>query len=157
MARTQRKSIRKLVSLSPELADRVEKFRQTLGGPSESDTLKILIEDGLKMRDRRDDLFERLQNATENGQSIGDIINLLASDHPLVASTLLTADQLEIKLKTAADEADQQFSFSRLHKNWEWLRRVGNNYEDQWEPVKPPPEPGKGRTPVNDLDDDIPF
>jgi hypothetical protein len=156
MARTQRKSIRKLVTLSPELAERVEKFRETFGASSESDALKVLIEDGLKMRDRRDDLFERLKNATQNGQSLGDIINLLAADHPLVLSTLLTADQLEINLRTSTDEPDQQFSFSRLHRKWDWLRRVGSNFDDQWESVQPPQQP-RERKPINDLDDDIPF
>jgi hypothetical protein len=158
MARSQsRKSVRKLVTLSPDLADRVEKFREAFGASSESDALKVLIEDGLKMRDRREDLFERLENATQNGQSLGEIINFLATDHPLVLNTVLNSDELIINLKTAGDEPDEKFWFSRFHKKWDWLKRVGNNYDDQWEPVKPPPQRAGGRKPINDLDDDIPF
>ena len=157
MARSIRKGIRKLVTLPPELAQRVDKFREAFGASSKSDALKVLIEDGLKMRDRREDLFERLGNATENGQSLGDIINVLATDHPLVLNTVLNSDELIINLKTATDEPDQQFSFSRFHKKWDWLKRVGNNYDGGWEPVRPPAGRAARRKPMNDLDDDIPF
>lgn len=153
MARSQSKSIRKLVSLSPELAERVEKFRESVGASSESDALKILIEDGLKMRDRREDLFERLKNATSKGQNLAEVINFLAADHPLVKSTTLDANELTIYLNTASDEDSQKFSYSRYQKEWQWLRNTGGF--DDWEPIKPPPQ--RKRTSREELDDDIPF
>jgi hypothetical protein len=155
MTKSQKKSIRKLVTLSVELAERVEKFRDSVGAASESDALKALIEDGLKLRDRAEDLFTRFENATLNGQSIGEIINLLASDHPLVASTFLNTDSLIIYLKTEANSECQRFSYSREAHTWDWERQIGDYNQDRWESIAP--RTSKIRTPVNDLDDDIPF
>lgn len=154
MPTTGRKSVRKLVTLSAELSERVEKFRAAFGATSESDALKMLIEDGLKSRDRREDLFERLKNATESGQNLGDVINFLATDHPLVESTFLTSDELSVNLKTSTDESDQQFRFSRHHKEWDWLERIGDGYDDKWRSVKRRKDQNKS---TSDLDDDIPF
>lgn len=155
MAKPQKKSIRKLVTLSAELAERVEKFRDSVGAASESDALKTLIEDGLKLRDRAEDLFTRFENATQNGQSIGEIINLLASDHPLVASTFLNSDSLIIYLKTETNSESERFCYSRTAHNWDWERQIGDYNQDRWESIRPLTL--KVRTQVNDLDDDIPF
>jgi hypothetical protein len=158
MARLPKKSIRKLVTLPPELAERVDKFREATGAASESDALKLLIEDGLKLRDRPKDLFDRFKAATDTGRSLGEIINMLASDHPLVQSTYLDSEQLIINLKTPSSEKDERFCYSRLMEIWDWEQRVGNDYDDAWQSIKPEkPSAARGRTPVNDLDDDIPF
>jgi hypothetical protein len=158
MARLPKKSVRKLVTLPQELAERVDQFREAIGAASESDALKALIEDGLKMRDRPNDLFLRFEAATKTGRNLGEIINLLASDHPLVESTYLDSEKLIINLKTGSD-ADERFCYSRLHQTWDWEQRTGNGFGDEdWGSIKPqPPRPTRGRTPVNDLDDDIPF
>jgi hypothetical protein len=156
MAQSQKKSVRKLVTLSTELADRVDKFRVDIGAASESDALKALIEHGLKLRDKPEDLFGRFENATENGQTIGEIINLLASDHPLVLSTLLNSESLIINLKAEPNAEAERFCFSRENRKWVWERQVGDWNNDQWEVIRPK-QPPRSRTPVNDLDDDIPF
>jgi hypothetical protein len=161
MAQSQRKSIRKLVSLSAELAERVEKFQQESGAPSESDALKILIEDGLKMRDRPFDLFQRCENATKSGQRMGDIIERLTSDHPLVETTIVNADGLCVYLKTEPEVADERFYLSRSRRTWTWQRRVSGGYNDgdAWENIAPvnPDEPQKARERNDGLDDEIPF
>jgi len=149
-----KKSIRKLVTLSAELAERVDKFREDVGAASESDALKALIEHGLKLRDKPEDLFKRFENATENGQTIGEIINLLASDHPLVQSTFLNSEALIIYLKTEPNAEAERFYFSRESRNWVWEKQF-DDHRDEWEVFRPKQPPKK--TPVNDLDDDIPF
>ena len=56
MTRSQRKNVRKLVSLSPGLGGR--RVGRSFGKHLrilKSDALKVLIEDGLKLRDRRED------------------------------------------------------------------------------------------------------
>jgi hypothetical protein len=155
MPRNIQKSVRKLVTLPPELAERVEKFRESSNAPSESEALKTLIEDGLKLRDRSTDLFERFKSAIEKGQTIGEIINYLASDHPLVSSAILDHENLNIYLKSEPDQPDERFSFNRLKKKWEWERLIGDYADASWEPIEPGAPPGR-RT-VADLDDEIPF
>lgn len=163
MVQMKAKSVRRLVTLSPELAERVDKFRESTGTSSESEALKMLIEAGLKLRDRREDLFERCQNSTARGQSIGDVVNLLTSDHPLVASTVVDLESLIVNLKTAQGEPDERFRYSRSKHQWAWETNTGsfNNYDDNWQPIpkagprsstqKAAPKTGSG------LDDDIPF
>jgi hypothetical protein len=136
--------VRKLVTLPADLADRVEEFRQTIGASSESDALKTLIEDGLKFRDRPADLLKRFETLVQNNQSIGDIVNLLASEHPLVENTFLDNDSLIVNLKIAADSVDQRFRFSRLDRKWHWEIKTGR-YDHDWGPRDA------------DLDDEIPF
>ncbi len=90
MAKIPKKSIRKLVTLPPDLAERVEKFRETAGALPGLDALKILIEDGLRMRDTQEDLFRRCETLTASGQNIGDTdLNLVTADHPLVERTVV--------------------------------------------------------------------
>jgi hypothetical protein len=160
MARSLQKSVRKLVTLSPELAERVEKYRASSGAASESDALKALIEDGLKLKDRSSDLFERFESATAKGQSIGEIINLLAADHPLVYSTFLSHDTLNIHLKMEQDQLEERFSFDRMEKKWTWERRIDGYGDDRWETIRPKAvakydDSYMGTT--KSLDDEIPF
>jgi len=157
MSKSLNKNVRRLVTLPPELVERVEKYRQTSAAASESEALKALIEDGLKFHDRRGDLFERFESAIQNGQSIGDIINLLAADHPLVSSTYLNHDTLVIYLKIEPEQAEERFVFNRLEKKWDWERHLeGYGGDDAWESIKPGPPPRIRRKPA-DLDDEIPF
>jgi len=167
--RPEKKNLRKLVTLSPELIERIEKFQRESGASSESEALKTLIEDGLKMRDTPYDLFRRCESATNSGQRLGDIVDRLVSDHPLVESSVVNSDGLSVYIKTDADEADQRFHYSRARRVWKWEQRVTGYGNDGWEAIDPidPNEPprasssskpsGRGRTPVNDLDDEIPF
>ena len=154
-----KRSIRKLVTLPPDLAERVEHFRQTSGASSESDALKVLIEDGLKMRDKPEDLFRRCETASTSGQSIGDIINLLTSDHPLVESTVLDSESLTVYLK-AMDGPSERFRYSRSRREWHWERH--GDY-DNWNAVSRETSQsqhgfgGGGFAPGPDLDDEIPF
>jgi hypothetical protein len=160
MARSQTKSVRKLVTLSAELAERIEKFQRDSGASSESDALKALIEDGLKMRDRPYDLFRRCENATKSGQRIGDIIERLTADHPLVETTVVSSDGLSVYLKVDPDTMDVRFYLPRSRQTWTWQRRVSGYHNDEaWEDIAPvnPDEPTTpGRKP-RDLDDEIPF
>lgn len=150
----RKRSIRKLVSLPPDLAERVEQFRESSRATSESEALKLLIEAGLKMRDKPEDLFRRCKTATESGQSIGDIINLMTSDHPLVDSTVLDGEALIVNLKTESDTPRERFRYSRSRHTWEWEIMRNQGYEEYWEPIKRGPEKrGAGV----DLDDEIPF
>src|SRR4051794_25879618 len=121
MARSQSKSVRKLVTLSAELAERVDKYREATSAASESGALKALIEDGLKLHDRPADLFERCKTATAKGQSLGDIINLLAADHPLVHSTYIHPETVVINLKEDGSY-EERFVYGRLNKTWDWER-----------------------------------
>jgi hypothetical protein len=168
MAQSQRKSIRKLVTLSAELAERVEKFQREISASSESDALKILIEDGLKMRDRPYDLFRRCESAVKSGQGIGDIVERLTADHPLVENTTVNGEGLFVYLKTEPDARDERFYLSRSRRTWSWQRRRGDYGDDQWEAIEPQdpdapaPDPsphygGRGRSTRNELDDEIPF
>jgi hypothetical protein len=153
MAQIPKKSIRKLVTLPPDLAERVEKFRAVSGASSESDALKLLIEAGLKLRDRPADLFQRCETSTLSGQSIGEIIGLVTSDHPLVERTVVDTDSLDVYLRAPADARTERFHFSRARRIWAWEYQTGNY--DEWAPVVPPKP--KRISEGGDLDDDIPF
>jgi hypothetical protein len=130
MARSRQKSVRKLVTLSSELAQRVERFREAIGASSESDALKMLIEDGLKLRDTREDLYRRLEIATGSGQRISDIVDF-AMDHPLVSSVSLVENNLIINLMIEAEESAERFVYHRDKGTWEWERNT--DYRDRWE------------------------
>lgn len=154
MAQPQRRGVRKLVTLPPDLAERVESFRATSGATSESDALKMLIEDGLKLRDTPADLIRRCRTATEKGQSIGDIINLMTSDHPLVQSTTVDGEGLAIYLRLPSNEDSQRFFFSRNRRVWSWEHQI---YNGEWELVEwEKPKPA-AKSASKDLDDEIPF
>lgn len=154
MAQIPKKSVRKLVTLPMELAERVESFRKSSGAPSESDALKILIEHGLRAKDTVEDLFARCKAATANGQSLGDIINFMTSDHPLVFSTVLDSDYLKVYLKTEPNEREERFRYSRSKKEWHWeCRDISDYQEDDWKSVNPSGPPKRR----DDLDDEIPF
>jgi hypothetical protein len=142
-----KKNLRKLVTLTPDLVDRVEKFRQSAGATSESEALKTLIEDGLRLRDKPADLFERCKSLT----SISAIADLTA-DHPLVFSTNVDADDVCIYLKGPADAADERFRFSRNARAWKWEIR-SNGYDNHWSEINKPAVVGRS----DDLDDEIPF
>jgi hypothetical protein len=169
MTQSQRKSIRKLVTLTAELAERVERFQRESGAASESDALKMLIEDGLKMRDRPYDLFRRCESAVKSGQRIGEIVERLTSDHPLVQQTTVTSDGVSVYLKTERDALDERFYLSRSRRVWSWEQRRSDQFnEDDWveiqpqDPDAPPPDPsprygGRGRSTRDELDDEIPF
>jgi len=153
MAHTPQKAIRKLVTLPPDLAERVDKFREAIGASSESDALKMLIEDGLKLKDRAEDLLRRCEVMTANRQSIGEIVTL-TSDHPLVERAMVDNDSLILYLKmTSTDRSEYRFRFSRSQRTWHWEINVGE-FEPDWRPYssEAPAAPRAG-----DLDDDIPF
>jgi hypothetical protein len=151
MAQPQ-KAIRKLVTLPPDLAARVEEFREAIGASSESDALKMLIEDGLKLKDRPEDLLRRCEAMTANRQSIGEIVTF-TSDHPLVERSVVDTDALLLFLKTSSDHSAFRFRFSRPDRTWHWEINIGE-FEAQWMPYSlPTNDKQKG----GDLDDDIPF
>jgi len=152
------KPIRKLVTLPPDLADRFEKFRTSIGTPSESEALKTLIEDGLKMRDTPEDLLERCEMLTSRGRSIGDIINLVTKDHPLVQSSVLDQESLIVYLKQSDSEAAQErLRLLRNQSVWRWEAQTG--YNGDWEKIKQPKVSAliEKSCPETDLDDKIPF
>ncbi|WP_428246043.1 hypothetical protein [Ferrovibrio sp.] len=153
MAVTLKKTVRKLVTLPADLAERVEDFRITRGISTESDALKVLIEDGLKTKDKPSDLFKRCQTATARGQSVGDIINFLTADHPLITSTTIDADYLYIYLGDK-EEQQERFLFNKSSKKWVW-----QEYQyGEWRNMVPLSSEGaKLRTKREDLDEDIPF
>lgn len=152
MPQIPKKSVRKLVTLPPDLAERVEKFRESTGAASESEALKGLIEAGLKMRDRSEDLFQRCETATASGQSIGDVINLVTSDHPLVERTILDNETLQVYLKSDYNNPTERFVYSRSERAWVWQF---SHDGDRWEYVKRRNSALSGAG--NDLDDEIPF
>ena len=165
MAQIPKKSVRRLVTLPPDLAERVEKFRETSGATSESDALKVLIEDGLKRRDTPEDIFQRCETATASGQSIGDIINLVTSDHPLIEQTVLDAEALMIFLRVDSSSPPERFRYSRFQRKWYWERKEGN-YSDSWSNVRRISQSSYGggygsggdfMPSGPDLDDEIPF
>ena len=155
MARSQRKNIRKLVTLPPELADRIDKFRQEIGASSESDALKLLIENGFKLRDRPADLYAQFEAAIQNGETIGGIITI-ASEHPLVESAFINGNEAVIHLKVDGDP--QKFVFDRSKREWDWLRTDSDGYgnDDRWFSIRPGRAPERTK-PKADLDDEIPF
>jgi hypothetical protein len=167
MAQTPKKTVRKLVTLPLDIAERVEQFRAKSSAVSESDALKALIEGGLSRYDKPSDLLLRCQTATERGQTIGDIINSITADHPLVKSTTLESSTLFIYLKEEDpnDPEADRFRFSREEKKWTWERCSGPG--EDWEEVRPRRPPvaaasfGGGRPAARagkaELDDDIPF
>lgn len=150
------KAVRKLVTLPPELAERVERFRETSGASSESDALKTLIEDGLKLKDRPEDLLRRCESLTAARPNVADVVTL-TSDHPLVDRAILDSEELKIHLKKTPD-GEFRFRFSRGSRKWTWEVNAGE-FDEQWQHYKPlksaaqqPSGAGSG-----DLDDDIPF
>ncbi len=165
MPRIAKNTVRKLVTLPLDIAERIVEFQKISGAPSESDALRILIEDGLKMRDTVDALFARLKAATERGQSIFELINHLAQGHPLIASTSIEPGQLVVYLKNSDPEyPDERLVFSHARRAWSQQRRSGHNYEDQWEVVPDPTKAASGARRGggfprggSDLDDEIPF
>lgn len=165
---SSKKSTRELVTLPPELAERVDAFRAKTGMVNKSESLKMLIEGGLRRYDTRADLFERCRTATTKGQSIGDIINSIVADHPLVQSTSLDLDSLIVFLRAVEEEPDERFRFARAQRKWAWEFRHPS--DGDWRPVRrrggmdddfaPPPSSGgrpAARSKADDLDDDIPF
>jgi hypothetical protein len=158
------KTIRKLVTLPPELAERVEKYRLVSAAASESDALKTLIEDGLKLKDTPRDLIKRFESAMKNGQSVTEIVVMLAADHPLVESTYLDSSELLVNLKTPSDAPAQRFHYSRSLRRWRWQTMVNPGYgDDGWSEISidPPASVPLKKTATasggGDLDDDIPF
>lgn len=152
--------MRKLVTLSPELAERVEKYRLAIAATSESDALKSLIEGGLKLRDRPYDLFRRCESATNNNQTIGEIVENLASDHPLVETTIVNSEGLSIYLKTEPDAPIERFHLPRTRRDWCWQKRSRDSYDENWEttcPIDPDEAPKVRPRRGSDLDDEIPF
>ena len=155
-----KKSTRELVTLPPDLAERVEAFREKTGMISKSESLKMLIEGGLRRYDTRDDLFERCEAATQKGTSIGDIITDITADHPLVQATSLDSDSLIVFLQAKEDEADQRFRYSRVLKKWTW--EFFHPSDGDWREMKRALATGGGGRPAArggkaELDDDIPF
>ncbi|MDP3241326.1 MAG: hypothetical protein Q8M69_12935 [Reyranella sp.] len=165
---SDKKSSRELVTLPADLAERVEAFRERSGITSKSESLKMLIEGGLRRYDTREDLFARCEAATRKGQSLGDLITLVTADHPLVQSTSLDMYSLDVFLRpTSPDEPEERFRFSRIRKRWTWEYQHPN--DGDWRP-KPKPQrasgddddygSGSGRAVSRgkaQLDDDIPF
>lgn len=146
MEDSPKKSTRELVTLPPDLAERVEAFRAKTGMMSKSESLKMLIEGGLRRYDSRQDLFDRCKAASQKGQSIGDIITFVTADHPLVETTSLDSDSLTVTLRqNDPDDAAQRFRFSRAKKKWYW--EWYSSRDDIWREV----------TTKAQLDDDIPF
>src|SRR5262245_17189501 len=136
MAQQPQKNVRKLVSLSPELAERVEEFRVSSGATSESDTLKACVADGLKLHARPIALLRRCVNPIANRQRIAEVISQVTANRPLVERTMVDNDDLTVFLRTQGDEAVERFRFSRAKRTWDWERYRGN-YEDDWESIRP--------------------
>ncbi|MBN9087428.1 MAG: hypothetical protein J0J01_11015 [Reyranella sp.] len=165
------KSTRELVTLPAELAKRIEAFRARVGHMSKSDSLKLLIEGGLRRYDTWDDLFARCQEASRSGQSLGDIIMQILVDHPLIASTTLDSSSLCAYLvKDDPEETEFRFRFSRSSNSWAWEYLADDYNQREWRererPKAPPsdddfsPPPGPRRPATRskaELDDDIPF
>lgn len=149
-----KKSVRKLVTLPLDTAERVDQFRAKAGLASESDALKTLIEGGLSRYDTREELFIRCQTATASGQSIGEIINTVVADHPLVKRTSVDAISLRIYLR---DDPENQSEFRLVffRKSKRWIEEVRQGHDDWMEIVKEKPRP-LARSKA-ELDDDIPF
>lgn len=155
MGDSPKKSTRELVTLPPDLAERVEAFREKTGMVSKSESLKMLIEGGLRRYDSRDDLFQRCAAATHKGQSLGDIINTVTADHPLVQSTSLDSDSLLVFLRSVDDEADERFRFARAAKRWSWEYLHPSDHD--WRVMEriQPAAGGGGRPSASGMDDDI--
>src|SRR5579862_469316 len=156
MTRLPKKSVRKLVTLPPDLAERVDNYRQKFAPASESDALKSLIEDGLKMRDTPEDLFQRCETSTSSGQSIKDVIYLTTSNHPLVDRTIIDQDAVLIMLKTPPDARLERFRYARARGTWAWEYRRGE-YEDDWVAKESSTQSAPKKSVAGELDDDIPF
>jgi hypothetical protein len=132
---------------------------------SKSESLKTLIEGGLRRYDTRIDLFERCEAATQKGQSIGEIITSVTADHPLVQSTSLDSDSLIVFLRSNDEEPDQRFRYSRAGKRWSWefLHQSDHDWREMKREKRPStddmsaePRP-RSRAAKAELDDDIPF
>jgi hypothetical protein len=173
MARLPKKTVRKLVTLPLETAEWAEQFRIRTGATSESDAFKTLIESGLQRFDTREMLFVRCEAATSAGKSIGDIINFVLADHPLISNTTFDSAALCAYLKADdPDEPSWRFRFSRHSKKWFWEFEHPNDHD--WRELRrpkaappddefSPPSAGGGGRPAAaarskaELDDDIPF
>jgi hypothetical protein len=118
MGRILKKTVRKLVTLPLELAERVDEFRQRTEASSESDALKALIEDGLKRYDSPKDLYDRCEATTAAGKPIGDLITLVTADHPLVESTRLDGQTLVVYLARKEATHRARFVFTRASRDW---------------------------------------
>lgn len=116
MAINPNTTVRKNVSLSRDLAERVERFRTSRGLTAESDALRRLIEIGLGIIDEPEDLFERCKSATESGNTLGDIVNVILNDHPLIAQTTINNDRVVVYLKNRA-----QIVYIKSEKKWEYI------------------------------------
>jgi hypothetical protein len=159
MAETHQKSIRKLVTLPPDLAERVETFRENIGAASESDALKALIENGLQSYDKPRDLYLRCLTMTSSGKSIADVINFVTSGHPLIKSTFVDKDDLIVNIKIDDQDFEERFRYSKNEKSWLWERNNSSNYNgNDWKDISPDKKhPEKKPTNTTDLDDEIPF
>jgi hypothetical protein len=155
MSETTKKTVRKLVTLTRDLARRVEEYRKSSGAASESDALKALIQDGLRLREKPADLFERCEMTTLFGENLGELF-LLVADHPQVYSVVSDTDFVTVNLRIPQDKPDQRFRFSKADSSWEWQEALGGNYNDGWRVIRPGPEPAKKRSSPPG-DDDIPF
>jgi hypothetical protein len=171
MAQIRKKTVRKLVTLPVETAERAEQFRIRSGATSESDALKVLIERGLERFDTREDLFARCEAATAAGQSIGDIINLVLADHPLISRTTFDSAALcAYLMRDDPEERDFRFRYSRNLKKWFWEYEETDFNNHEWREIERktptrsmgPANTTSGGRPASraskaELDDDIPF
>lgn len=169
MARIPKKTVRKLVTLPLETAEWAEQFRIKSGATSESDAFKTLIESGLQRFDTSDMLFARCEAATSAGKSIGDIINYVLADHPLISSTTFDSAALCAYLvRDDPEEPNCRFRFSRHLKKWSW--EYEHPHDHDWREAKrakpapsmdddfsPPTRPQAATRSKAELDDDIPF
>jgi hypothetical protein len=159
MAKIQRKTVRKLVTLPVETAERVEQFRTKIGAASESDALKALIEAGLQRHDTTEGLFARCEAATANGQTIGEVINSVLNDHPLVAESIVDTTSLVVTLRTRSEGRsgyvrDERFRYAREEKKWFW--EWHNSADGEWIEIKRK-DTTRQSTRKGELDDDIPL
>ena len=159
MAQRLKTTGRKLVTLPLDTIERAERYRQRYGAPSESDAFRALIEAGLSRFDTRTDLFQRCETATAGGVSIGEIINSILADPPLVKSTSVEGQSVYVHLRPLdpddMGEPTMRFRFSRLGQTW--MREVLQG-QDDWHRVREPAaERPPARPATKDLDDDIPF
>lgn len=116
MAINPNTTVRKNVSLPRDLAERIERFRASRGITAESDALRRLIEIGLGIVDEPEDLFERCKSAAESGSTLGDIINVILNDHPLVSQTTINNDRVIVYLKNR-----ERIVYIKNEKKWEFL------------------------------------
>lgn len=136
---------RKNVALPSDVVARVDAFRKSRNITSESDALRRLIETGLNFFDRPKDLFFRCAQAYENGSSIGEILENILNDHPLVEEITMRPDNIAIRLR-------DDCSVSLDKRSGEWSYSAGVSAREEYYPPRK-----SGWDQPSNIDEEIPF